>query len=149
MRNDYYDIAYHNLLYLEHALSTSFYNDIAIDAQQVTEKMLKSVLEQVSDSDDLDKLLHSHNLRAIYDKIHREYSDFHVDRGDLSILKDYYFDAKYPGDNFITVTAEECTECISIMYDVIEATNKFREENGLDVQQISRKRLCAEEMHSF
>ena len=87
MRNDYDDIAYNNLLSLEHALSTDYYNDIAVGAQQVSEKMLKSVLEQVCDlKDDVDKLLRSHNLRAIYDRIKAVYGDFSLDRGELSIL---------------------------------------------------------------
>lgn len=142
MKNDYYEIAYNNLLYLEHSLSTTFYNDIAVNAQQVAEKMLKSVLEYLCDlGDELDKLLRSHNLRAIYDKIHNVYPEFCLDRGSLSILKDFYFDAKYPGDNFVTVTFDECAECIGIMYDAIEETNKFRASNGLSVHEVTRKQL--------
>lgn len=142
MRNDYYDIAYNNLLYLEHALSTNFYNDIVVGAQQVSEKMLKSVLEQVCDmQDDVDKLLRSHNLRAIYDRIKMEVGDFSLDRGELSILKDYYFDAKYPGDNFVNVTREECAECLEMMYRVIEETNRFRMKNQMEIKNIEKKTL--------
>ena len=143
MKNDYYDIAYNNLLYLEYTFATNYYNDITVGAEQIAEKMLKSVLELVCDeNDDIDKLLHSHNLRAIYDRIHRECDSFCLDRGHLSILKDYYFDAKYPGDNFVDVTEEECRECIEVMYDVIEQTNDFRKNNCLEIKEIKRKQLA-------
>ena len=44
MKNDYYEIAYNNLLYLQATLGLPFYNDIVVLAQQVAEKMLKSVV---------------------------------------------------------------------------------------------------------
>jgi hypothetical protein len=47
MKNDYYEIAYNNLLYLQATLHLPFYNDIAVGTQQVAEKMLKSVAEYV------------------------------------------------------------------------------------------------------
>ena len=42
---------------------------MVISAQQVTEKMLKSVAERVCT--DVDKLMHTHKLRGIYDAIHK------------------------------------------------------------------------------
>ena len=143
MKNDYYEIAINNLRYLEVTLHTQYYNDISIGAQQVVEKLLKSVLEQLAPStdDSVDKLMHSHNLRAIYDKSHAIESAFNLDRRALSMLKDYYFDAKYPGDSFVTVTKEECTENIGIMYDVIEEVNRFRKCNNLPVIEVKRQEL--------
>ena len=143
MKNDYYEIAYNNLCYLEGNLHRPFYNEIAVSAQQITEKMLKSVLNEIYLAQDLeiDKLMHSRNLRGLYDKIAIKVSNFKLDRGALSILKDYYFDAKYPGDNFVTVSKEECQECIEIMYNTIEMVNRFREQNGLGVKECSRKSI--------
>lgn len=40
MKNDYYEIAYNNLQYLEFTFKTEFYNDIAVNCQQVAEKIL-------------------------------------------------------------------------------------------------------------
>ena len=105
--------------------------------------ILKSVLEQLAPStdDSVDKLMHSHNLRAIYDKSHAIESAVNLDRRALAMLKDYYFDAKYPGDSFVTVTKEECTENIGIMYDVIEEVNRFRKCNNLPVVEVKRQGL--------
>ena len=143
MQNNYYDIAYNNLLFLEHTFQTEFYNDISIQCQQVAEKFLKSIIEEIYSSQDnsIDKLLHSHNLRALFDSIHTLIPDFILNRGELSMLKDYYYDAKYPGDNFVTVTREECKECIKTLYDVVEQVNAFREKNNLSYYKIERKNL--------
>lgn len=136
MKNDYYTIAFNELLYLQHTLDTTFYNSIIIHIQQVVEKMLKSVAELVCT--DIDKLLNSHNLRALYFEIHQEIPDFVLNPAELSMLKDYYFDAKYPGDNFVTVTKEECTIGLQTMYEVIDVVNKFRCDRDLDVMPINK-----------
>ncbi len=139
MKNDYYEIACNNLLYLQITLNSPFYNDIAVYAQQIAEKMLKSVAEIVTM--EAEHLLKSHNLRALYDSIRRQEPEFALNRDALSTLKDYYFDAKYPGENFVTVTREECSECLNTMYCVIEQTNMLRERYGLPVMQVQRINL--------
>ena len=143
MKNDYYCIAMNDLKYLEVTLNTNFYNNISVGAQQVSEKMLKSVLEQVAPATDLevDRALKSHNLRAIYDKIQEFDTTIVLDRKELSMLKDYYFDAKYPGDNFVTVTKAECNDNLKIMYNVIEQVNKFRKSNNLEILEYSEPGL--------
>lgn len=142
MKNEYYDIACTDLKYVQFRLDSEFYNQISVDAQQVAEKMLKSVLELVTPLDDsVDKLMRSHNIRAIYDKIAEFQPDFTLDRHALSTLMDYYFDAKYLGDNFVLVDKGACSENLEIMYDVIEEVNHFRSENGLEVSSFERLRL--------
>ena len=37
----------------------------------------------------------------------------------LAYLTDFYFDARYPGDDFYTVTKEEFEKCLSVMYDTV------------------------------
>lgn len=151
MKNNYYDIAYNNLLYLEYTLQTEFYNDIAVQCQQISEKMLKSALEEVCTTlnNDIDKLMHSHNLRALYDKVHQVDADFLLDRGKLSMLKDYYFDAKYPGDNFVTVTKDECIECVQTMYTVVQQVNLFRKRNNLPYVEVEAKVLSGTSPNAF
>ena len=57
MKNDYYDIAYNDLLYLEDDYYKTNYNPMVVQIQQVAEKMLKSVLVLVSTNE---TLFHSH-----------------------------------------------------------------------------------------
>lgn len=141
MKNDYYYIALEDLQYLQATLHLPYYNNIAVATQQVAEKMLKSVAERVSV--DCRHLMRSHNLRALYDLVYNEYPVLPVNRGDLSMLKDYYFDAKYPGDSFVNVTEAECSQCLNTMYEVIDYTNAVRKQLGLECNSTERKMLEA------
>lgn len=131
MKNEYYSIAYNDLLYLQATLHLPFYNNIAVNAQQVAEKVLKSVVEIVSP--DAEGILKTHNLRGLYNEISKYLPAFELNQWKLSMLKDIYFDAKYPGDNFMEIDQKTCDECLSIMYDTIEAVNQFRAQEGLDI----------------
>lgn len=58
------------------------------------------------------------------------------------MLKDLYFDAKYPGDNFVTVTREECDECLEIMYAVIDTVHSLRAKYNLPCQEVEERYIC-------
>lgn len=135
--NDYYRIAYSDLLYMQATLHLPYYNQIAVYAQQITEKMLKAIVERVCVEPF--KLLTTHNLRALYMEIRKEDEMFILDKGALSMLKDFYFDAKYPGDNYVDVDRETCDECLDIMYSTIEMVNKKREQLGLETFEYEEK----------
>ncbi len=139
MKNEYYSIALVDLEYLQATLHLPYYNNIAVAAQQVAEKMLKSVVELSSVN--CENLLRSRNLRALYDEAFKQFSVSPVDRGELSMLKDYYFDAKYPGNNFVNVTAAECKQCLITMYDVIDFVHAARNKLGLGCSKVERKLL--------
>ena len=100
-------------------------------AQQIAEKMLKSVAELVCTG--IEKLMTSHNLRALYDEIKRVDTSLQLERKDLALLKDYYYDARYPGDNFVIVTVDELREALEIMLDVVEAVNGWRTSHELEI----------------
>lgn len=95
--------------------------------------MLKSLAEHTCVG--IEKLMNGHNLRALYIAIHNVLPSFLLNKGSLSMLKDYYFDAKYPGDNFVMVDRESCIECLEIMYDTIKAVNTERSKLGLPVEK--------------
>ena len=137
--NDYYKIACNDQYYLQATLHLPYYNQIAVGAQQVAEKMIKSVAERTCVG--IEKLMASHNLRALYTEIRKNEESFELDRDKLSTLKDFYFDARYPGDNYVDVDEEDCGFCISVMYDVVEAVNAFRQKYELPFQEFERKML--------
>lgn len=130
--NDYYKIAHKDLLYMQAAMSNvPLYNQITVDTQQISEKLLKSVAELVCP--DTEKLMGSHNLKLIYNEIVKYEPEIRMDRKSLAVLKDYYFEARYPGDNYIDVTEGECVDSLNTMYDVLKEVNKFRICHGLPV----------------
>lgn len=131
--NDYYSIAYDDLLFLQDILNTEHFNKIAIEIQQIIEKLLKSVVERVATVASDDGIMRTHNLRQLYQAINKEVPKFQLNSGTLSIIKDYYFECKYPGDNYYKATKEDCTEALEMMYEVWKQVNEFRESLGLDV----------------
>jgi len=50
----------------------------------------------------------THSLQKIYSEIRKVDEEFSVSRKDLAFLTDFYFDARYPGSNYIDVTQEDC-----------------------------------------
>lgn len=145
--NDYYALAINDLIYLQHSLDLPLYNNIAVMAQQVVEKLLKSVAERTCL--EIDKLMHSHNLRGLYTEIHKNVTSFELDKGALSILKDMYFDAKYPGENYVVVDKETCIECLQIMYDTLKQVNKFRTDLQLECFDYKELYLIEENSKEF
>lgn len=137
VENSYYSIACNDLEYLEDSITGHFYNPMALSAMQIAEKMLKSVAEVTCVG--IEKLMVSNNLRAIYDVIHREDSDFVFDRNKLSTLKDYFYDLRYPNDCFINVTRDECADAVKTMYEVVELVNTWRKAHNYPVMEFEDK----------
>lgn len=132
IENSYYDIACNDFMYFCDAISPKYFNQVSAQAQQIAEKMLKSVADLTCVN--IEKLMLSRNLRAIYDAIHEEDSEFNLDRRSLALLKDYYYDARYPGDNFVTVTKEEFIDLLNILMDVIQEVETWRSNHDLPCQ---------------
>ena len=132
IENSYYDIACNDFMYFCDAISPKYFNQVAAQAQQIAEKMIKSVADLTCIN--IEKLMTSHNLRALYDAIHEVDSGFNLDRRALSLLKDYYYDARYPGDNFVTVTKDEFIDLLNILNSVIREVERWRSDPNLACQ---------------
>ena len=140
-KNDYYSLALNDLKYLQCALNTNLYNNIAVSAQQVAEKLLKSIFE-VTGVVNVEATLGSHNLKVIFSRIPVD-EGLVLDITELAYLKDYYFEARYPGDDFVEVTKEDCDKCLRIMYTVLEQVNTWRLKHDYEVESYNEK-LCEE-----
>ncbi|MFA9463386.1 MAG: HEPN domain-containing protein [Velocimicrobium sp.] len=104
------------------------YNGVASMCAQSAEKYLKAVLEQCVIEDDVMALLHSHNLRAILNRIKEGYANFNASSKDVKWLGDFYFDARYPGDNFVVVSEEDALECLRIVEELEITVRELLEE---------------------
>ena len=108
--NSYFAIAENDYLYakngLEFCKGQGNYNPVVAGCAQAGEKYLKAVLEHYfTEDEDAEKLMSSHNLRSILNKL-KEVCEIAVESKDCKWLGDFYFDTRYPGDNF-TITKEE------------------------------------------
>ena len=121
IKNNYLDIAENDLQYLEAVLKTgnTFYNQLAVQCQQVAEKFLKGYLDRILLEEDVSDLLRKHNMKKIAAKLNEIKPELKLDTIGLAYLTDFYFDARYPGDDFYNVSKEEFEKCLAIMYDTV------------------------------
>lgn len=122
IKNTYIDIAENDLKYLESVLETgsTFYNQLSVQCQQVAEKYLKGYLDKALLDEDVSDLLRKHNMKKMASKLNEWNPKLNLDTIGLAYLTDFYFDARYPGDDFYTVSKEEFEKCLAIMYDTVE-----------------------------
>lgn len=122
IKNTYLDIAENDLQYLESLLKieSTFYNQLAVQCQQVAEKFLKGYLDKIFVDEDVSDLLRKHNMKKIASRLNEIKPELDLDTIGLAYLTDFYFDARYPGDDFYTVTKDDFEKCLSIMYDTVK-----------------------------
>lgn len=122
IKNTYIAIAENDLEYLEAVLKTgnTFYNQLAVQCQQVAEKFLKGYLDNLFLEEDVADLLRKNNMKKIAARLNELKPDLKLDTVGLAYLTDFYFDARYPGDDFYTVSKEEFEKCLAIMYDTVK-----------------------------
>lgn len=142
--NSYYGSAKNDLLYVRASFdacdSVQSYNAYVALCANVAEKFLKAVIETCFvDDEDAMSLLHSHNMRSLYNKIVIKYK-LSVDSKSCKWLGDFYFDARYPGDNFVVASREDAIECQqileSIFKDVTDILNQQRIENEKKLKEL-------------
>lgn len=129
--NSYYGMGMNDYYYAKGSVKTSSeignYNGTASLCAQSAEKFLKAVIEVCfveEGSDEMMHLLRTHNLRPLYNKISSKYQ-LSIASRDCKWLGDFYFDARYPGDNFVVVTEEDAIECLDILEKLKEDTEKI------------------------
>lgn len=110
----------------EFAKNLPNYNGVVSGCAQSAENFMKAVIEVGFDTDDSDvmKLMHSHNLRALRNKIVERY-EFDVSSRDCKWLGDFYFDARYPGDNYICTNQEDASEALKILNDIKDSVSEI------------------------
>lgn len=117
------------------------WNPIAIQSQQIVEKLLKYILEEILVEEDNTELLRSHKLRTLESTIESQLGDCVMSKDDARFLTDFYFDARYPGDDFILVTYEDVNRCIDIVSKVIDRIKDIRCSLGGSLEEIGREIL--------
>lgn len=128
---NYYRIALNDLKYLEYNIGhddEDIYNRNAIMCEQIVEKLLKHVVERYCFKEDYSALLKGHNLVKLYKAVVDEGISIDLSVNMLRTLKDYYFDANYPGDNFILVSKEEVNEAYEFVKVAVEQVRNIIEQ---------------------
>lgn len=141
--NDYYSIAVNDYEYLTSIRGTKFYNQVAPQCQQICEKLLKSILVTM---DVESRFLKSHSLTDVYKKVKGEITLTEKCYLSLARVTDFYFNARYPGEDFITLDEDDIKLAYDVVDEVYKVVSEWRQNvckkesvNALDIalQQIS------------
>lgn len=89
------------------------YNVPAYLLSQAGEKYMKAVVEVLPKTAESLSMLRSHNLRALFNYISK-YEQLPVSSMECKWLGDFYYDARYPGDDTVVVSREDVVQCIDI-----------------------------------
>lgn len=127
---NYFEIALksYNILdkQYEFAADTDWYNLFAAECPQIIEKMMKGILELTSPTNGQDvSIFGTHSLTRLARAVNEIYPNT-VNIEKASWLGDYYFDSKYPGDDFIIVNKDEALK--------IKETTQILAESLLDLK---------------
>lgn len=131
IKNNYLSIANNDYLYVTKHRDPEFRNNSVALCEQVIEKLFKSIIEKVVV--DNESLLRGHNLKRLYDSISSEISLDKEARLYLLAITDFYFDARYPGDDFVNVSKEDEVECFRVMEEVYKIVNEWHSRNSNSV----------------
>ncbi|MGL4950159.1 MAG: HEPN domain-containing protein [Anaeroplasmataceae bacterium] len=107
--------------------SSCDYDEVVVSVQQAIELKLKHFMIEECGLE-----MKTHKLTVICHKLKDKYPELMLILGDLSIIQDYYFDKRYPGEDYIETTLEECKHSIEIMKKVfslgkeLDRLNSFR-----------------------
>lgn len=123
-RMTYYDIAmksYKSIdLQFDTAVSMDWYNLFAAECAQIVEKLIKGVLEKSDLPDDTQaNIFETHSLRLLTRILHRKYPNT-INAQNASWIGDFYFDTKYPGDNFVEVSKYDAEQIRDITKSLAE-----------------------------
>lgn len=124
--NNYYGVAINDYNYFVRQLSLNSHNHTAIQAQQVVEKLLKHLVSIFCvEHTEANNVINKHSLKKINSILKECDVDLDIDLKDLTFLQDYYFDARYPGYDFVVVSEEEAKLCIDIVEIIKSKVQNF------------------------
>lgn len=130
--NSYHGMAENDYLYAKAGMNTckelGNYNAIASGCSQAAENYLKALAERCLDNESEAVLvLKTHDMKALVNKLKEAIPEIPLNSKDCKWLGDYYFDARYPGNNFVTVNEEDALECLRITEEIREIVRREME----------------------
>lgn len=115
--NNYLSIARNEYEYIVNDKSQGFNNIKVVHCQQVCEKLLKHIISQVCLNVDIPR---TRNLKRLYDNISTEIMLSQESEDYLSTLSDFYFDARYPGDDYVDVSDSDLNRSMNVTREIYQ-----------------------------
>lgn len=109
----YKDFGVDELTYLSRAYNAGLsYNAMVGQAQRSVECLLKHIIESRMFANTAE-VMHSHNLRSIYEYIERMGIDLNTIRSDVMMLNNYYTHTRYPGRDAFMASEIDIKDAVS------------------------------------
>jgi len=102
-------------------VTTTGYNVVARLSQQAVEKAMKHSIEEQG-NEKYFPLLSTHNTARLYDAIVTLgiIEENRADKKEMLLLKNYYYDTNYPGENYIEIDRETAEEALAFAGEFME-----------------------------
>ena len=136
MEKGYLEIARDALNGVSHMYKVGSPNEFSASAQKVAERYMKAVVQKYPDKDTSISVMRTHSLQVLYNNMkHLNYIG--IDRDKIRNLNGYYFEASYPGDNYVDVTEEEEALCYEAMIHISEKVEEFMKSHNELTQEFN------------
>ena len=121
--NSYLAIAVRNIETSRKLLEWGDYNESVRLSQQVVEKVLKHILETTNDAS-VTKFMKLHKLPKLYSEAEKRNTKILpiTNKDILATLTLYYFDANYPGEDFVLLGKDEAKRLYEFAKNFIDNT---------------------------
>lgn len=118
--NSYFGTAENDYLYAKTGImngnNLSNFNVAASLCAQAAEKYMKAVIEIYDvDNENSLQLMRTHNLRLLVNRLRELFKGCPLSSKDYKWLGDFYYEARYPGDNFVVVNEEDALESLRLV----------------------------------
>jgi HEPN domain-containing protein len=125
----YYEIAINDYWFLDTIRDGNFYNKIGIECQQIAEKLLKHLyVTYVDVSEQEERFFKTHSVHKIALQLNKHLNTS-FDYASLAILTDYYFDTRYPGDEYIDLTGDMADYALQLVDNLKESVDNYIREH--------------------
>lgn len=130
MNKSYFEIAKDDLLWAEYGMKAEGlpnYNNVVISLQQATEKYLKGFINEYLNPNGIyDGDLKKHNLKKLSKIINEDFGSEVINLRDAKYIGDYYFEARYPGDDYEDITDFKTVEtCYEITNTILKTIDRL------------------------
>lgn len=144
-KRSYYDVAMNDYEHFNWLIQSKDLahtrNPITIQAQQIVEKLLKYVLEEIACNEDNTELLRQRKIRSLGAAVKDQVGVTVISADDARFLTEFYFDARYPGENYIEATAEDVDRAIQVTKSVVESVQSIRRSKVDEAAQVDLQTL--------
>ena len=97
-------------------------NQLVVQCQQVIEKLLKYLVVSYCIGEDINGVLNGHNLTTLLRILNKFNLMTSIEHRDLRVIKDFYYECRYPGDDYYNATYEDVVFCKKVMLTIYNET---------------------------